>query len=170
MAPRAPLADPELFAIDTRGSTSVRNQVLTDFNQGGVSRRRRGATKPLRSAQIIADRDGATLDAINPSETRIARRERERATTGVSKHLKRKLDHLAKRGGRGEGLWGVADARAGPGELSHAVQASGSYDAWTIDQIEAARQAALPDAIRSIVAPAKPKVLSCPPYASSSCS
>ena len=140
MPKSAPAADQDLFEVDRAGSTAVRTRLLAEHNQGGVSRLRKGALKPLRSAEILSQRDGASHDGLVRRQTSSRSDAQRRA--GVTAQARRRMESIARRPAnakaKGDGLWSVA--RRVPPRDSLVEQPIGkegaAYDAWATAEPE----------------------------------
>ena len=128
----------------------VAKMVLNDFLRGKIPW---FTPPPVVEGDDVKEKDGSRDEKLGFTHKK-RKRELEHH---ISPQVKRKLNALANRQSKGEGLWSVS-SRARPNEVGEAVKASGSYDAWAPDDDESARQAAIPDDIRPIVSIPKPKV------------
>ena len=154
----APVADPDLFAIDTTGSQTVRSKLLVEANQGGVSRLRKGATKPLTSTQIIQGRNGSTTEPL------LGRKRKASSSTVsmpaskkvVTKEVRKRLEVLGKMKDRRRGLHQVDDAEPAPVGRSYETSQA-NYDAWAA---EPAPLIEVNEHIADVVVKRKPQVSS----------
>jgi len=120
-----------LFEIDTKGSSSVRKNLLAD-QQPAQARLRKGQSihKPLRSDLILAQRSSqpALSSKVTPSAEAQAKKNKVKQGK-VDRATKERLKRLTGRDGQGEGLWGIKNGDKGEA-LWKAVKEAGGYDAW----------------------------------------
>lgn len=128
--------DGELFAVDVVGDEKLRRQLHSStWDAPAAAHPRRGSGKPLKAAQILAERSRvpARMSKAQPGVMVREMKERERRMK-VTPELKRRLRSMVKHNnsnGEDRGLWDVQPAADRSGAaLSEAVAQSGSYDVW----------------------------------------
>jgi hypothetical protein len=126
-----------LFAVDTSGDASVRNSLLhaatSDVPASGRLRKGASFNKPLKSDLILAQRSKvpALTGRVVPSAGTVLRKDQEKMGR-IDRATKERLNRIAGRDGKGQGLWSVKSGGAKEEALSEEVKNAGGYDAWEV--------------------------------------
>jgi nucleolar protein 53 len=127
----------ELFKMDSKGDSSVRNtllgQLATSNPASGRLRKGTSFNKVLKSTSILAMRSAepAMTGRKIPDALTVVKKDKEKAGK-VDRATKERLKRITGREGSGSGLWGVKSG--GPREelMTEAMKSAGEYDAWEV--------------------------------------
>lgn len=124
--------DADLFVVDEAGDESLRRQLLSStWDNPAAAHARRGSGKPLKSAQILAQRSRvpSITSKVQPGAMVKYKVEREKLMK-ITPDLKRRLRGMVRKdGGSDRGLWDVAKPGAAMVERAD-LKSVGEYDVW----------------------------------------
>ena len=149
--------DAELFTVDAGGDESLRRSLATNWDAPAAANARRGAGKPLKSLEILAQRSRTPAQKSKASPGLMLQQKLEREKRQkITPELKRRLRGMVNRNNtQDRGLWDVDEGSAR--EIQMADTANGGYDVWT-KSATLPKEDGLHESIREIVVRPVPKV------------